>query len=355
MKIINTKVLVHSGIFHADEVFAVALRIARATGWGLDLRNVSTGATKGTAVIEAGAPAFNCSITRTRDDKVISTFEGDIFDVGGIYEPGRALEQGLRLDHHQGLNITQQMGTDTIGFSSLGLLFKEIGVETIASFPDHGLDDAGISVVAERLKEILIYGVDGVDTGTMPPGDKHIYSMMQAISSFNPLNRDPEESNAKFAEATLWAYKILRNIVGYTIKETRERALTAKVMVEQEGSQVLILDTPMNWGYLPELDSEGNFLYVVFPTTEEDSEDKEWMVQCVPEAVGSFSSRKTLPGFIDGPAAEPVYHGWWGKRGGAIQELTGVEDAIFCHPNGFIGGAKSKEGALAMADLALAE
>lgn len=33
----------------------------------------------------------------------------------------------------------------------------------------------------------------------------------------------------------------------------------------------------------------------------------------------------------------------------ALAELTGVEDAVFCHPGLFIGGARSKEGAVELA------
>ena len=71
--------------------------------------------------------------------------------------------------------------------------------------------------------------------------------------------------------------------------------------------------------------------------------DGTWRAQCVPPTPGSFDKRKPLPGE------------WAGKRGAELAEITGVEDAIFCHIGVWICGAVSEEGALALAKLALAE
>jgi uncharacterized UPF0160 family protein len=44
---------------------------------------------------------------------------------------------------------------------------------------------------------------------------------------------------------------------------------------------------------------------------------------------------------------------WAGKRDAELVKATGVADAIFCHNNRFMMVAGSKEGALALAELAL--
>jgi uncharacterized UPF0160 family protein len=86
--------------------------------------------------------------------------------------------------------------------------------------------------------------------------------------------------------------------------------------------------------------------YVLYP--ESAAEDSKWRVQCVSESEGSFVSRKPLP------------EAWRGVRD---QDLDGVmateaeksgqeklpAGAIFVHASGFIGGHKTKEGAMAMA------
>jgi len=44
---------------------------------------------------------------------------------------------------------------------------------------------------------------------------------------------------------------------------------------------------------------------------------------------------------------------WAGKRDGELARATGVPDALFCHTNRFLAVAKTKEGALALAKLAI--
>ena len=43
-----------------------------------------------------------------------------------------------------------------------------------------------------------------------------------------------------------------------------------------------------------------------------------------------------------------------GIRNAELDKITGLEGCIFCHAAGFIGGHKTKAGALAMLELALA-
>lgn len=82
--------------------------------------------------------------------------------------------------------------------------------------------------------------------------------------------------------------------------------------------------------------SDEQVLYVVYP-----DESGKWRIQCVPESVDSFISRKPLP--------EP----WRGIRDDELSKLTGIERCLFAHASGFIGGNATKEGALQMARAAL--
>ncbi len=77
--------------------------------------------------------------------------------------------------------------------------------------------------------------------------------------------------------------------------------------------------------------------YVVYP----DETGGNWRVQAVPVSLESFESRKALP--------EP----WRGIRDEELSHLSGIEGCIFVHASGFIGGNKTKEGALEMARTAL--
>jgi uncharacterized UPF0160 family protein len=44
---------------------------------------------------------------------------------------------------------------------------------------------------------------------------------------------------------------------------------------------------------------------------------------------------------------------WAGKNANELSEITGVTDVTFCHKGLFIAGAKSKEGAIKLARLAI--
>lgn len=71
---------------------------------------------------------------------------------------------------------------------------------------------------------------------------------------------------------------------------------------------------------------------VVFPSSRGG-----WNFQGIPVSSDAFEVRCKVP-------AE-----WLGKRDEELQEVCGISDAMFVHPGGFIGGAKSFEGAMALA------
>lgn len=70
-------------------------------------------------------------------------------------------------------------------------------------------------------------------------------------------------------------------------------------------------------------------------------ESDTYRVQCMPVALGSFVCRMFLP------------KAWGGLRTDALVEACGIEGAVFVHSVLFIGGHKTKDGAIAMAQKAL--
>jgi uncharacterized UPF0160 family protein len=107
-----------------------------------------------------------------------------------------------------------------------------------------------------------------------------------------------------------------------------------KAIESQENKKILVLDQYVPWevpvSTIPEI------LYVVYPHPS-----GTWSVKTARENLSSFKSRKNLP------------EAWAGKVNEELQKITGVPDATFCHNARFTCGAKSKEGALALAKLAL--
>lgn len=91
--------------------------------------------------------------------------------------------------------------------------------------------------------------------------------------------------------------------------------------------------------FLSKLEQEigtSDVLYVIYPDTS-----KGWRIQAAPIEPYSFKSRKALP--------EP----WRGLKGDELSKISKVNNCVFCHASGFVGGNESKEGALEMAKKAI--
>ncbi|KAH7944500.1 hypothetical protein HPB52_020459 [Rhipicephalus sanguineus] len=69
----------------------------------------------------------------------------------------------------------------------------------------------------------------------------------------------------------------------------------------------------------------------------QDQDGSSWRVQGVPVALGSFECRVHLP------------EKWRGLRDEELSRVSGIDGCVFVHSSGFIGGNKTKEGALEMA------
>ncbi len=83
---------------------------------------------------------------------------------------------------------------------------------------------------------------------------------------------------------------------------------------------------------------EGQILYAVFADT-----NRAWRVMCVPVRNHKFESRLLLPA------------AWRALRDEELSAASDISECIFVHASGFIGGNKTKDGALKMAAKALIE
>ena len=79
-------------------------------------------------------------------------------------------------------------------------------------------------------------------------------------------------------------------------------------------------------------------MYVVFQRRDAD---KFWEVEAVRDEAKSFVNRKNLPA------------AWAGLRGEELARVSGVPDAAFCHRGLFMALARSREGAITLAQKAL--
>ena len=294
----------HNGIFQADDVLAVAMLLA----------------------IHPDA-----KIVRTRDPKVLRDCD-IVVDVGGTYDHGNR-----RYDHHQvGRAGARENG---VLYSACGLVWKHYGHQVCEKAAS---SDAGR--VADLVDQRFVQTVDAIDNGqdlytggTANFAGARILSFSSLISSINPAWH---EKNKDFDFAFRVAVDTADLFLARAVKAAQGEDLARQMVIDAvilagAGAAVVPLDTFCPWQETIHVEAPGA-LYVTFR-----DETGKHMVQCVPDKPGSFQQRKPLP------------EAWAGLRDEELQKLTGVEDAIFCHPGRFICGAASYEGAARLANLAL--
>jgi uncharacterized UPF0160 family protein len=126
-------------------------------------------------------------------------------------------------------------------------------------------------------------------------------------------------------------------LVWWPARSIVQNSIEKRFQVDQSGS-IIFIDGFAPWkSHLFDLEKEMNLTnneikYIIYKDGTNDS----WRVQCVPICENSFTNRLTLPA------------DWCGLRDQELSEKSGVENCIFVHSNGFIGGNKTYEGALRM-------
>lgn len=285
-------VVAHNGEFHADDVFAVACL-------SLFLGRIK--------------------IVRTRDEKIISTAHY-VVDVGGTFEPAKN-----RFDHHQTGGAGKR--PNGIPYASFGLVWKTYGEKI-----------AGSKEAADLIDQKLVSPVDGLDNGVAISEelfeDIRNYGISSLVASMNPTwLEDKSKTDALFKKAVQLAKSILQREIALAKASLEAEKRVLDVYNQTEDKRVLVLDQNYNWGRavhkLPEP------LFVISPR------ETEWRVGTVKKNFSSFENRKDLPS------------AWAGKMNGELAAVAGVPDALFCHNKLFLASARSKEGALKLAKIAL--
>lgn len=285
-------IVTHDGKFHADDVFAVAALL----------------------LVEPSA-----QIVRTRNAERIQKSD-IVVDVGGVYD-----ERTNRFDHHQvGGAGARENG---IPYAAFGLVWKKFG-QVLGK-------NAGVALQVDTALVVPIDANDnGIDLSTPTEASLSPYEIADAIRAFIPTWLEEEtDVDAAFCETVSFAQKIIEREM-----KRAEAILAGEYQVEQiyaasEDKRLIILDEDFSWK-----DTLAKFpepLYVVHP------QNGTWRLYCVRGNPHQFVNRKDLP------------EKWAGLRDAELAKLTGVPDALFVHRNRFMAVAKSKEGALALAKLAL--
>lgn len=283
------KIVTHSGNFHADDVFAVA-----ALQLHLGVENVEVIRTRDVATIEAG-------------DWVV--------DVGGVYDPARN-----RFDHHQNGAPQRENG---MPYAAFGLVWKHVGAQV-----------AGSREAADAIEQRLALPIDASDNGislyTLTDAQIAPFASHDLIALYRPVWNSNEDIDGAFLEAVTLARTLLMRAIAHA-EAHREMQLYAETAYQStDDKRVVILDVPMPQE--PFIDHE-EVLFVVCPSDPNTS--KNWQATAIRVNRDTFETRAPFP--LE----------WAGLRDEELANISGIEDAVFCHKNQFLFVAGSKEGALA--------
>lgn len=318
-----TQIATHSGTFHADDVFGVG-------------------------VLMGVFPSH--TLIRTRKQELIDAADFAV-DVGGTWDAATG-----RFDHHQrgfdGARPTREVDGQSVpgvGYASAGLVWSAHGaayVQVWAANHGHTLDEAAVASVVRSMDHSLVQYLDLVDTGQadVSPG---LFGLSALLAQLNThwLEEQGLDGAAKaqlqetrFREAIAITRKFLDHAISKKVAQIRAKDIVRNAPRLLGGRVLHLSEGGMPWTGVV-VDEMPEVMFVIYP----DSDGNQYQVKTVPIESGSFTARLDLP------------ESWAGLRDAELAAVNGVPDSVFCHLNLFIGGARSFEGAVKMAELALVE
>ena len=326
----SKKIGTHDGSFHCDEVLACFM-----------LKQT---------------PTFSDALlVRSRDPSKLETCDV-VVDVGGIYDPARN-----RFDHHQ-RTFNETFATLVPGknwnikLSSAGLVYVHFGREVIKSVLSRfkGVDESDeqlIEVLYDKMYENFVQEVDAIDNG-IEIAEKKNYTINTNLSArVGFLNLDwnskDKDENFQFEEAIkMVGEEFIQRVRYYALNWWPAKSIVLNAIRNRfkhhESGAIVVLDQFAPWrSHLFVIEKElginnEEMKYVLY-----EDEKGGWRVQCIPVSEDSFKNRLSLPSE------------WCGLRDDELSKVSCIQNCVFVHASGFIGGNKTFEGALEMASKAL--
>jgi uncharacterized UPF0160 family protein len=180
----------------------------------------------------------------------------------------------------------------------------------------------------------LVSTIDAIDCGYVKGVSEGI-SLSQTISMFNPTWQEDSHCDVCFDEAVEFASHVLTRFIATANGGISAKTIVASAIENTQDPRVIVLEKYTPWKKTVHALSE-EALYMVYP-----SQTGQWRIQAVPVEPGSFEDKRPLP------------KEWAGLSDKALQEVTGIDDAMFCHNGLFIAGTESFESTMKMAAIAL--
>ncbi|MFA5778396.1 MAG: MYG1 family protein [Candidatus Paceibacterota bacterium] len=291
------KLVTHDGPFHSDDIFACA-----------------------TIALFLEKKKEKFKIIRTRDEKIINN--GDyVFDIGGIYNEKKNI-----FDHHQKGGAGKR--SNGIEYASFGLVWKKFGPKI-----------SGSSTIASAIDESLVSPIDADDNGIdlfKSTHDVSPFLLQDFFKLMRPIsNQKPENYDKNFLKSVKVAKEILSRIIIRGKNEIQNERIVARACESAVNKKIIILDK-----YYPPGKTFYKFpkaLFIIFPKEI----DHSWVIKTIKKNGEGYKSRKDFPSM------------WGGLQDKELQKVSGIKEAVFCHKGLFLAVAKTKEGAIKLAQIAV--
>lgn len=293
----------HSGGFHADELLS-------------------------SVILTRLHPAAR--IMRSRAPEWITPADGRIiYDVGGAYDANRQI-----FDHHQ---RGAPLRDDGQPYSSFGLVWKHFGKAYLAA---SGILAADIDAAHAAFDTDFVLPIDLTDNGALSPtGPLADLTLPVLLETLKPVfdDKTPDADERAFHAALAIARSFVEARIARHAAKLRAEAIVQTAIAEAGSKQVLEL--PMGMPFRPAIIRAGadHLLFVVHPR------DNDWCLTTIRRGDEGFENRADLPA------------AWAGLTNADLEAASGIAGASFCHNGRFVAAARTREAALAMADIAVRE
>ncbi|MDQ5912450.1 MAG: hypothetical protein QG568_665 [Patescibacteria group bacterium] len=313
-------VATHDGIFHLDETLCLAM-------------------------LKYLCDAFHVvlNVQRSRDLFIVNRADIAI-DVGMKYEP-----EYFRFDHHQkgGAGCRKKDGSEEDGtpFSSIGLFWKHFGEDfckVVLNGESRASVDAGqLQKIWKKVDRLLIEGVDALDTGSVKIRSKGlmVQSLSSCVSHLNPVQIMYASDSKAQIDAQKCAVAFLKQaLVGFVMRATDSIVGMAEVgramsYSNKTNSRILVLDSSTQ-AWRGAVVKNPKLALVIQPQLDDG---RTWGILVVERDENQFQFPED----------------WGGCNAEELVEMTGIEAFTFCHDAGFFAATRTRESALAVAELAL--
>lgn len=295
----------HSGGFHADELLSSV---------------ILTRLFPQARIVRSRAPEW---ITPA-PDRII-------YDVGGSYDPEARI-----FDHHQRGAPLREDGQP---YSSFGLVWKHYGRDYLAA---SGVPEAHIAAIHGSFDAGFVLPVDLVDNGALSPsvaGPLAGLTLPALLETLKPVfdDRSPDADDRAFHGALAIARSFVEASIAGSASKLRAESMVLEAIAAAGENRVLELPMGMPFRAAIIKARADHLLFVVHPR------EKDWCVTGIRKADEGFALRADLPA------------SWAGLTNEGLEAASGVSGASFCHNGRFIAAARTREAALALADIAVQE